>query len=150
MSKDLKQAAEEFLILMDRLRQLGPQTSPPRKAKISHSQLAFITYLNSNPGCGIQSIATELKLSKPTVSIGVSQLEKAGLLTRQPDPKDGRAVQLFLTSEGQKLQQQTLEFRCKKFERLLAGVTPQERATLLKLLERAILSVESETQGEIA
>lgn len=148
MSKNLEQSAEQFLILMDRLRQLGPQTSPPRKAKISHSQLAFITYLNSNPGCGIQSIASELKLSKPTVSIGVSQMEEAGFLTRQPDPNDGRAVQLFLTSEGQKLHQSTLEFRCKKFERLLAEITSQERATLLKILEKAILSVENETQGE--
>jgi len=148
MTINLNQSAEKFMLLMDRLRQLGPQTAPPRKANISHSQLAFITYLNSNPGSGIQSIASGLKLSKPTVSVGVSQMEEAGFLTRQPDPQDGRAVQLFLTSEGQKLQQRTLEFRCKKFERLLVEITSQERATLLKILEKAILSVEDQTQGE--
>jgi len=148
MSNNLKQSAEQFLMLMDRLRQLGPQASPPRKAKISHSQLAYITYLNLNPGCGIQTIASDLNLSKPTVSIGVSQMEEAGFLTRQSDPQDGRAVQLFLTSEGQKLHQRTLEFRCKKFEHLLAEITSQERTTLLKILEKAILSVENETQGE--
>ena len=149
MTNNLKQSSEQFLNLMDRLRRVGPQTAPPKEADISHSQLAFLTFLTLNPGCGIQAMASGLKLSKPTVSIGVSQLEEAGFLTRRPDPQDGRAVQLLLTPEGQKLHQRTLEFRCKKFECLLKDLTPQERMTLLKLLEKAIQAVENETQGEI-
>ena len=125
MVNNLEQSAEQFLYLMDRLRQLGPQTAPPKEANISPSQLALITFSASNPGCGIQAIASGLKLSKPTVSIGVSQLEGAGFLTRQPDPQDGRAVQLFLTPEGQKLHQRTHEFRCIKFEHLLTDLTSQ-------------------------
>jgi DNA-binding MarR family transcriptional regulator len=143
MENNLEQSAERFLLLMDRLRQLGPKTAPPMKANISPSQLAYITFLNSNPGCGIQSIASGLKLSKPTVSIGVKQLEETGFLTRQTDPYDGRAVRLFLTPKGQELHQRTHEFRCKKFIRLLRDINPQERKTLLILLERSIQSVES-------
>ena len=149
MKNNLEQSSERFLNLMDRLRRVGPQTAPPKEANISPSQLAFLTFLTLNPGCGIQAMAAGLKLSKPTVSISVSQLEKAGFLTRQPDPQDGRAVQLFLTPEGQKLHQHTLEFRCKKFERLLTALTSQERTTLINLLEKAIKTVENETQGEI-
>ncbi len=149
MANNLEQSAGRFLLLMDRLRQWGPQTAPPKEANISPSQLALITYSASNQGCGVQAMASGLKLSKPTVSIGVSHLEGAGLLTRQPDPKDGRAVQLFLTPKGQELFQRTNEFRCQKFERLLTGLTPQERTTLLDLLERAIQTVEKEEQGEI-
>ena len=149
MKNNLEQSAEQFLLLMDRLRQVGPQTAPPKKANISPSQLAFLSYSALNPGCGIQVMASGLKLSKPTVSIGVSQLEEAGFLTRQPDPQDGRAVKLFLTPKGQKLHQRTLEFRCQKFERLLTGLTPQERTTLLALLERAVHTVENEEQGDI-
>jgi len=148
MINNLEQAAEQFLNLMDRMRRVGPQTAPPREADISPSQLAFLTFLTFNPGCGIQAIASGLRLSKPTVSIGVSQLEETGFLTRQQDPQDGRAVQLFLTPEGQKLHQRTLEFRCQKFERLLAELTPKERTTLINLLEKAIKTVENETQGE--
>jgi DNA-binding MarR family transcriptional regulator len=147
MMDDLRLSAEHFLLLMDRLRQLGPQTAPPKEANISPSQLAFITFLGSNPGCGIQAIAAGLKLAKPTVSIGVNQLEEAGFLTRQPDPNDGRAVQLYLTPKGQELQQRTHNFRSKKFERLLSGLTPQERTTLLTLLERAIQTVEHKETG---
>ncbi|MCK5054319.1 MAG: winged helix-turn-helix transcriptional regulator [Anaerolineales bacterium] len=149
MANNLEQSAGKFLLLMDRLRQLGPQTAPPKGANISLSQLAFLTFSGSNPGCGIQAISSGLKLSKPTVSIGVSQLEDAGFLTRQPDPEDGRAVQLFLTPKGQELLERTNEFRCRKFKRLLTGLTPKERTTLLALLDRAIQTVENEEQGDM-
>ena len=149
MIEDLKLSAEHFLLLIDRLRQLGPQTAPPKEANISPSQMALISFSASNPGCGIQAIATGLKLAKPTVSIGVNQLEDAGFLTRQPDPNDGRAVQLYLTPKGQELQQRTHNFRSKKFEILLSSLTPQERTTLLTLLERAIQTVEHKEKGEI-
>ena len=148
MKKNLEQSAEQFLHLMDRLRQVGPQTAPPKEANISPSQLSLLSFLSLDPGCGIQAMASGLKLSKPTVSVGVSQLEEAGFLTRQPDPKDGRAVKLFLTPKGQKLHQRTLEFRCQKFERLLKYLNPQERTTLNNLLEKAIQTIEKETQGE--
>lgn len=149
MTKNLKQSAEQFLNLIDRLRRVGPQTAPPKEANISPSQLAYLSFSASHPGYGIQAMASGLKLSKPSVSVGISQLEEAGFLTRQPDPQDGRAVQLFLTPEGQKLHQRTLEFRCKKFECLLKDLTPQERTTLINLLEKAIQAFENETQGEI-
>ena len=93
-------------------------------------------------------MAEGLKLSTPTVSIGVRQLEKSGFMERQPDAQDGRAVHIFLTPTGQELHQSTHEFRCQKFERLLTGLTTQERTTLLDLLERAIQQVENEEHGD--
>lgn len=148
MTNNLEHSAEEFLKLMDRLRQIGPQTAPPKEANISPSHLAYLTFSALNPGCGIQAMASGLNLSKPTVSIGVAQLEEAGFFTRKPDPKDGRAIQLFLTPKGQDLHQRTYGFRCQKFERLLKFLTSQERVTLINLFEKAIQTVENETQGE--
>ena len=148
MSSTLGQAAKKFLQLTNRLRRLGPGTAPPKEANISPSLLALIQYTASNLGCGVQAMAGGLKLSTPTVSIGVRQLEELGFITRHPDPQDGRAVHLFLTPTGQELHQSTHEFRCQKFERLLTGLTARERTTLLDLLERAINYVENEEQGE--
>ncbi len=150
MPDDLEQLAEQFLLLMDKIRRLGPQNAPPKEANISPSQLALITFAASNPGCGVQAMASGLKLSKPTVSIGVNQLEEAGFLSRQPDPKDGRAVQLLLTPKGQELHQRTHEFRCKKFEYLLTGLTPNERTTVITLLEKALSTIEKKEQGKIS
>jgi len=147
MTNEIEQSAEKLLHLMDRMRQMGPRNAPPKEAKISPSLLSLLNYTAANPGCGIQAMAVGLKLATPTISVSVRQLEKAGFLTRQPDPDDGRAVQLFLTPTGQELHQRTLEFRCQKFERLLTHLTPSERTTLLALLERAVSAVENEEQG---
>lgn len=144
MTNEIEQSAEKFLHLMNRLRHLGPGTAPPKEAKISPSLLTVLTYTADNPGCGIQAMAVGLKLATPTISVSVRQLEKAGFLTRQPDPDDGRAVQLFLTPAGEELHQRTLEFRCQKFERLLTHLTAAERTTLLGLLERAVSAVEND------
>ncbi len=145
MTNNLEQSAEKFLQLMNRLRRLGTGTAPPKEANISPSLLALIEYTASNPGCGVQAMAGGLKLSTPTVSIGVRQLEELGFITRQPDPQDGRAVHLFLTPTGQELHQSTHEFRCQKFEQLLTSLTPQERTNLLDLLERAIGAAENKS-----
>lgn len=147
MTNNLEPTAEKFMHLMTRLQQLEPGTAPPKEAHVSPSQLDLLTYTASNPGCGVQSMAAELNLATPTVSISVRQLEKAGFMERQPNPHDGRAVQIFLTPAGQELYQRTLEFRCKKFERLLAGLTTEERVTLLNLLEKAVSAAENSPQG---
>ena len=148
MTNDIESSAKRFVHLMDRLRRLGPGNAPPREAKISPSQLALISHTASNPGSGVQTMAEELRLATPTVSISVRQLEKAGFMRRQADPNDGRAVLLFLTPAGLELHQRTLEFRCKKFSNLLTELNPHERTTLLNLLEKAVSSAEFKEQGE--
>ena len=142
MPSDLEQSVEKYMHLMDKMRQLGPGNAPPKEANISPSQLGLITYTAANPGCGVQALAAGLQLSTPTVSISVRQLERAGFITRQPDPQDGRAVQLFLTPKGLELHQRTYEFCCQKIERLLSGLSLDERTTLLDLLEKAIYAIE--------
>jgi DNA-binding MarR family transcriptional regulator len=148
MAKNLEQAANKFLDLTSRLRRLGPGAPLPEEAQISPSLLSLVEYAAAAPGCGIQEMAKGLNLATPTVSISVRQLEDAGFVERQPDPQDGRAVRLFLTPKGQKLYQRMHEFRCQKFERLLTGLTPHERATLLTLLEKAVSAAEIKEQGD--
>jgi len=148
MTNNLETSSEKLMHLMDRLRRLGPGNAPPKEANISPSQLTLINYTASDPGCGVQAMAEGLKLATPTVSIGISQLEKAGFIERQPDPQDGRAVLLFLTPKGLKFHQKTLEFRCKKFASLLTELNSQERTTLLNLLEKAVSAAEIKAQGE--
>ncbi len=142
MTEDIQQAADRFLDLILRLRRLGPGTPPSQGAAISHSHVSILDHVASSPGCGIQEIARELDLATPTVSISVRQLEDKGLLTRQPDPHDGRAVQVYLTEHGEALHQRMHRFRRQKFERLLEGLTDRQRTSLLDLFEQALDSAE--------
>jgi len=144
MDNNLQETAKRFIKLASRLRRLGPGTSLPEDAVTSPSHLAMIEYTASNPDCGIQEMAEALKLSTPTVSISVRQMEKSGLIARKPHPRDGRAVQLFLTLKGKEIHQQADTFHRQKFEKLLSGLTPEERETLVSLLEQAINAAEKE------
>ena len=141
---DIQQAADRFLSLMARLRRIGTSASPPLAAQVSPSMMALIDYVATSPNCGIKEMAQGLKLSTPTVSVGVRQLEEAGFIGRQPHPRDRRSVQIFLTPKGQELYERTYSFRRQTFERLLAGLTPEERDTLLDLLEKALNQTEDQ------
>jgi DNA-binding MarR family transcriptional regulator len=145
MDNNLQETAKRFIKLASRLRRLGPGTSLPEDAATSPSHLAMIEYTATNPGCGIQEMAEALKLSTPTVSISVRQLEQNALFTRQPHPDDGRAVQLFLTQKGKETYLRAQTFHHQKFEKLLSGLTPEEREMLVSLLEQAINTAENQS-----
>ena len=51
----------------------------------------------------MSELADYLGLDKSTVSGLVDRAEKRGLLRREPNPVDGRAVDVFLTAEGREL-----------------------------------------------
>ena len=143
MKNNLEGSAKKFLSLARRLRRLGSGISPPEGVQASPSHLALIEYVTSNPYCGIHEMAEALKLSTPTVSVSVRQLEKSKLIARKPHPKDGRAVQLSLTPTGEKVYKRAYRFQSRKFEELLAGLTPAERKTLISLLEKALNAAEN-------
>jgi len=148
MSANLETTAKRFLKLASRLRHLELENFPPEGMQASPSHLALIEYTANNPNCGVQELAEALKLSTPTLSVSVRQLEKSGLIARKPDPTDGRAVQLSLTSKGEEIHQSARSFHRLKFEKLLSGLNPQERENLVNLLEKALIAVENESLGE--
>ena len=135
---------DRLVNLFDRLRKLAFNQHPLENSTVTMPQLTLLDWIDGSPGCGIQDMAFGLELTAPTVSVGVRRLEQAGLLERRPDPQDGRAVQLFLSTQGQALCQQARAFRRDKMRRLLEGLTAEESATLIMLLERAISAAEKE------
>lgn len=143
MDNTLEGSARRFSKLAARLRRLGADAPAFEGAQISPSHLSLLEYIASFPGCGIKDIAEGLNLSPPTVSVSVRQLEKMGWLIRQPHPNDRRAIQLFLAPAGETIYQQAHAFHRRKFEQLLQGLSPEERDTLLALLERAIGAAEN-------
>lgn len=143
-NEPLQQAPERLLALFDRVRGIALGENPLGESGVTSPQLALLEWVAGTPGCRIQDLADGLGLTAPTVSVTVRRLEEAGLLHRQPDPADGRAVRLFLTDEGQAVQQQARGFRLGKMRRLLAGLTPEEQEMLLALLERAVGATENE------
>ena len=135
-------AEDRFLNLLRRLRKMGPGPPPFEDVQVTPPQLILLDWIAGSPGCGVQEMAAGLGLTPPTVSVGVRRLEEAGLVERQPDPRDRRAVQISLSPQGQALHQRVQGFRLRKVRRLLVGLTQQEQVTLLDLMEKALKASE--------
>lgn len=52
-------------------------------------------------GTRLTDLATQAQVTKATAGFIVDQLERSGLVTRVPDPDDGRARLVTMTDEGQ-------------------------------------------------
>ena len=64
----------------------------------------------------------------------LDRLETRGLVRRSPHPRDGRVVLVSLTPAGRELVDRVLPDHLATEERLLAGLTRQQRAALADLL----------------
>ncbi|MFZ2412955.1 MAG: MarR family transcriptional regulator [Candidatus Cryosericum sp.] len=125
------------LVLM-RLRVYWDAQDPRRVGGLTASQLGLLLSLSEHPGCRVQDTAERLDLTAPTISIGVRRLEKMGLVQRDEDPDDQRAVCLYLSPQGRKIASKARSLRAAKLETILGVLTVDEQESLLTMLERAV------------
>lgn len=81
-------------------------------------------------------LAERSMLDPSTVSRYVGQLVKVGLVTRRPDPADGRAVQLVATEQGQAVGAEAMARREELVAGLLENWSDEDARTLVRLLRR--------------
>jgi DNA-binding MarR family transcriptional regulator len=90
-------------------------------------------------------LATGSLLSSAGVTFRLDRLEQAGLIVRQRDARDRRVVYSQLTDAGLAIIEQAITKHLEHEHRLLADLTPRERAELARLLgklEASILAAE--------
>ena len=63
--------------------------------------------------------AAGVRLDAPTVTRKIQQLERDGLVGREPDPDDGRATRIHLTPAGKRTLERVLKARRQWLDRLL-------------------------------
>ncbi|MGX7875079.1 MarR family winged helix-turn-helix transcriptional regulator [Mesorhizobium sp. ORM6] len=68
----------------------------------------------------------------------LDRLERAGLILRGPHPNDRRGIVVQLTEKGLALIDEALTAHVANEHEILAGLTPAERETLSRLLEKLI------------
>ena len=81
-------------------------------------------------------LAEQTFLDPSTVSRYVAQLVRSGLVSRRPDPGDGRAVQIVATPEGASIAERAAEHRRGLIDELISTWSPGDAATLVVLLRR--------------
>ena len=129
---------ERLAAALEQLRSLQDDPAWFKANGASQSQMQFVTWIGSHPGCRLKQIASGLGLTAPTVSVGIQRLEKAGLLQRAADERDQRAINLELTPRGQQLYAQSTETHDNSMKLLLERLKPLEQRHLVELLERCL------------
>ncbi len=136
------QDPDRLVTLIDRLRQLDLEHNPLDRAGISPAQMLLLSRLARFSGCRVGELAEGLGLTAPTVSVSARRLERAGLIRREQDLEDQRAMCLYLTDRGRALHDTLMGFRQRKMQQLLAGLDEEERDTFLSLFEKAMEAAE--------
>jgi DNA-binding MarR family transcriptional regulator len=101
---------------------------------LSLTQLRVLAILRDQRG-KISELADYLGLDKSTVSGLVDRAEKRGLLQRAPNPADGRAVDVFLTTEGMQLAEVGAGQIARSLSPMTGKLTRAETRRLTTLLE---------------
>ena len=104
--------------------------------------IAVILSHQSSITMGELSRSMDIPLS--TATRIVDWLVGSGFAERSADPSDRRIVHLKLTPEGVSIYRLTSDFMRKRMEKLLRRFTPEERKTLVALLNKLVDALEEE------
>ena len=83
---------------------------------------------------GMGDLSATLALAKSSLTGLVDRSERNGLVRREPDPRDTRAVRVALTPHGSRLAAEFYAETCRRVEKLTAGLGAAERDALAGLL----------------
>jgi DNA-binding MarR family transcriptional regulator len=87
---------------------------------------------------GMSDLGGVLGLAKSSLTGLVDRCAQRGLVRREPDPQDARAVRVALTAEGSMLAEDFYAETCRRIETLSAGLGDADRGTLAALLGQVV------------
>jgi DNA-binding MarR family transcriptional regulator len=114
-------------------RRVHPEMDAAGYALISQIELGTAS---GGPGVRASDVSLALGLDKSTVSRGLTQLERLGLIERVGDPEDGRARLLRLTATGAERYDAMRAQRQAQFRAILDRWDTTDLTTLARLLAR--------------
>ncbi|MBN6051476.1 MarR family transcriptional regulator [Nonomuraea sp. RK-328] len=88
-----------------------------------------------------RELASRTLVTAGAISQRVARAERAGLIGRGPGDTGRRSVAVWLTDEGHALIERSVDQVLGREASLVAGLTPEERATLAHLLEKLTADV---------
>src|SRR5207244_1848368 len=96
-------------------------------------------------GLRVGELAVALRVDNSTATRAVQQLEGRGLVTRNEDELDARAVVVRLTAEGRARVAEVQDKRRILMQRLFRDFTHAEQLMLIELIERLVDGMDRES-----
>lgn len=98
-------------------------------------QWRAIAHIARQEGCNQATLADQLEIKPITLTRLIDRLAVAGWVVRLPDPKDRRAVQLYLTATSRPLLATMQEKSLQTRTQALQGISEDEFAVLFSTLK---------------
>src|ERR1700758_2405976 len=132
-NEDPVQLADQLHRLTKRLRRAqAGRLAPLGLTPAQERALRLITRDDEPPR--MTELADRLGIVPRSLTTVIDALEEAGLVRRETDPRNRRAILLHLTERGQAVRDDLRQARRQAAEDLFAPLTPADRKTLAKLL----------------
>ena len=114
----------------------------PLGLKGLHARL--LAHILENPGLSQDNLAQRAGFDKSNIARQVAVLEELGYLSRKPAVADKRVMELYPTEKTLALQPSLQAAMEQWEEKLVSGLSPEEKQTLTRLLEKLRATVEDE------
>ena len=113
-----------------------PQDALPEGTSIGRTGYWLLVLVSEQSPLRLSDLAGTVELDLSTISRQIRDLVTSGLITRTPDPADGRAALLSLTERGVAVLESVSESRRRVLAQAIAGWTDEERNALASGLYR--------------
>jgi DNA-binding MarR family transcriptional regulator len=101
---------------------------------MSRSASGTLATLERSGPTRLTALAARESVTQPAMTQLVSRLQDSGLVSREPDPDDGRVVRVVITDEGRAMLAARRAERTERLAVLLARISPEHRAALAAAL----------------
>jgi DNA-binding MarR family transcriptional regulator len=108
--------------------------------------LGVLLSLWREDGLRIHELGRRAGLEPSTMTGLLDRMEKGGLVTREPDPKDRRAHRIVLTARGHDVREAVLEVIDGTMEDAFAGVGDNDAETMKRLLRQVLANTDRMSQ----
>ena len=137
---DLTTIIEEFTTIFIRL---------PSVERLSFTTLSVLHTLSRKGPLRLTELTATEQMTQPAITQIVRRLEDDGLVERQADPRDGRAVLIQLTTRGAQIVEARRAARVERLNSLLDRLSPEERATIAAAMPALAHAIELERTPEL-
>lgn len=140
----------EVGILVRRIRRVLAERAAGVDDRLSTPSFLMLTYLAENGSRRSADIVEHFDIDKGAISRQVHQLTELGLVTRSPDPQDGRAQLIEVTARGHTRLREMSERRRSMLVQRLSDWDDADLAMFVELLGRYNASLGQLGEGDPA
>lgn len=106
------------------------------KYNLTGAQVSILAILWRKDGVTQKEFNEQLKLRAPSVSGLIDIICDKGLIMRRQDPEDARFKRIFLTEEGKKIKNKSMEVIKETQDEILKGFSEEEKVIFISWMKR--------------